>query len=75
MGLSIVVITTMIAPILARPLPVRIYGDSLDERAYALVEAVDSGFCLAGWTRSYGPGTPNASNVLIIKTDPEGTPL
>lgn len=73
--LSIVVITTMIAPVLAQPLPVRIYGDSLCERAYALVEAVDSGLCLAGWTRSYGPGTPNASNVLIIKTDPQGTPV
>ncbi|MGQ9707825.1 MAG: hypothetical protein ACUVUR_02990 [bacterium] len=75
MVLSVVVITTMIAPVLAQPLPVRLYGDSLNEQAYALVEAVDRGFCLAGWTRSYGPGTPNASNVLIIKTDPQGTPV
>lgn len=73
--LSIVVITTMITPVLAQPLPVRTYGDSLSERAYALVEAVDGGFCLAGWTNSYGPGTPNTSNVLIVKTDPQGTPV
>lgn len=59
----------------AQPLPVRLYGDSLDEQAHALVEAVDSGFCLAGWTKSYGPGIPNASNVLVIKTDPQGTPV
>lgn len=34
---------------IAQPLPVRLYGDSLDEQAHALVEAVDNdGFCIAG---------------------------
>ncbi len=58
----------------AQPLPVRIYGGTQDERAYALVEAVDSGYCLAGWTKSYGPGTPAYSNLLVINTDPQGRP-
>ncbi len=69
------VIAILMAAAMAQPMPVRLYGDSLNEQALALVEAVDSGFCLAGWTRSYGPGIPNASNVLIIKTDPQGTPV
>jgi len=54
--------------------PAMIYGDTLDERALALVESFDPGYCLAGWTRSYGPGTPASTNVLIIKTDPMGVP-
>ena len=39
----------------AQPLPVVIIGDSLNEEANALVEAADSGYCLAGWTQSFGP--------------------
>jgi len=58
----------------AQPLPVRIYGASQPEQCWALTEAVDSGYCLAGWTRSYGNGTPAASNILVIKTSPSGTP-
>ncbi|MEO0079777.1 MAG: hypothetical protein ABIK44_03770, partial [candidate division WOR-3 bacterium] len=59
---------------LAQPLPVRIYGGTQPEQSWALTEAVDSGYCLAGWTRSYGAGTPGASNLLVVKTDPNGTP-
>ncbi|MEO0070983.1 MAG: hypothetical protein ABIK39_02725 [candidate division WOR-3 bacterium] len=69
-----IVATVLIGAVTAQPLPVRLYGDSLDEQAHALVEAVDSGFCIAGWTNSYGPGVPNATNVLVIKTDPQGVP-
>jgi len=54
--------------------PAMIYGDTLDERALALVEAADSGYCLAGWTRSYGYGAPAFTNILVIKTDPLGVP-
>lgn len=59
----------------AQVLPVRLYGGAMDEQAHALVQSGDSGFCLAGWTRSYGPGTPNASNILVLKTDRQGVPL
>jgi len=55
--------------------PAMIYGDTLDERALALVESSDSGYCLAGWTRSYGFNAPAFSNILVIKTDPLGVPL
>jgi len=54
--------------------PAMIYGDTLDERALALVEAPDSGYCLAGWTRSYGYNAPAFTNVLVVKTDPLGVP-
>ena len=54
--------------------PAMIYGDTLDERALALVEGSSPGYCLAGWTRSYGPYTPAFTNVLVIKTDPLGIP-
>jgi hypothetical protein len=51
-----------------------IYGDTLDERALALVEGSDSGYCLAGWTRSYGYNAPAFTNILVIKTDPLAIP-
>lgn len=59
----------------AQTFPVRLYGGSADERACALTEGVDSGFCLAGWTRSFGPGTPMAPNAAVVKTDPQGNPI
>jgi hypothetical protein len=59
----------------AQVLPAKLYGGAQSERAYALVEAPDAGYCLAGWTRSFGPGTPNASNVLVTKTDAAGVPV
>ncbi len=55
--------------------PVRLYGGAMNERAYALVEGVDNGFCLGGWTRSFGPGVPQNSNVAVVKTDPLGNPV
>lgn len=59
----------------AQVLPVKLYGGAQSERAYALVQNRALGFCLAGWTRSFGPGTPNSSNVLVTKTDPAGIPV
>ncbi len=83
---SILFRTTLIAVILlfsftgqlkAQNLPVMTYGGSDDERAFGIVEATNgNGYVLVGWTRSFGVGTPNFSNVLIVKTDsfavPEG---
>ncbi len=56
-------------------LPVRLYGGAQSERATALAQGMDMGYCMAGWTRSFGPGTPNTSNVLVVKTDPAGIPI
>ena len=73
-------ITTMIllfaftAQIKAQFLPAMTYGGIEDDRAYALVEATDSGYVLAGWTKSFGPGTPNFTNVLIVKIGTNGIP-
>jgi len=54
--------------------PAMIYGDTLDERALALAEAVDSGYCLAGWTRSFGFNAPAFTNILVVRTDYLGVP-
>jgi hypothetical protein len=54
--------------------PAMIYGDTLDERALALAQGPDSGYCLAGWTRSYGAFAPAFTNILVVKTDPLGVP-
>ena len=58
---------------LAQFLPAMIYGDSLDERATALVEGVNPGYCLAGWSRSYSAN--GSADALMIKTDPLGVPM
>jgi hypothetical protein len=57
-----------------QPLPAKTYGGQDSERCYALLNLIDdNGYLLAGWTRSFGPGTPNNSNVLIVKTDSMGS--
>jgi hypothetical protein len=55
-------------------LPAMTYGGIHDDRAYAIVEASDTGYVLAGWTKSFGPGTPNFTNVLVVKVDTFGIP-
>ncbi|MDH5186526.1 MAG: T9SS type A sorting domain-containing protein [candidate division WOR-3 bacterium] len=78
-SLKIFTISTLvlfsIASLNSQPLPAKTYGGTDSERAFALEQAMDNGFVLAGWTRSFGPGTPGFSNVLIVKTDSAGTPL
>ncbi len=62
-------------PLRAQVLPVMAYGGQDDERAFALVEASNqTGYVLAGWTKSYGAGTPAFSNVLLVKTNTLGIP-
>jgi hypothetical protein len=59
----------------AQNLPAMIYGGSHDERCFAIVEATNlNGYVLAGWTKSFGTGTPNFSNVLVVRTDSFGIP-
>ncbi len=75
LGLAVVSALVFLAvmPAEGQILPAMIYGDSLQEQATALVEGVDPGYCLAGWTRSYSPS--GVSDVLVIKTDPAGVPM
>ncbi len=61
-------------PVIGQALPAMIYGGPEDERAYALVEASDTGYVMAGWTKSFGAGAPAFTNVLVVKTDTFGTP-
>ena len=45
------------------------FGGDDDETAYAVVEAADGGFVMAGETRSFGGGN---RDVLLVKTDADG---
>jgi len=66
----------MISPLKAQVLPAMTYGGSNAEQAFAIVEANNgNGYVLAGWTKSYGPGTPAFSNVLLVRVDSAGIPM
>jgi len=75
-SIVVLLVIAFISPLRAQVLPVMTYGGSNDERAFALVEATNQdGYVLAGWTKSFGPGVPAFSNVLIVRTDSAGFPL
>lgn len=71
---AMIMLFSLMTQLKAQLLPAMTYGGIEDDRAYALVEATDSGYVLAGWTKSFGPGTPNFTNVLIVKTGTDGIP-
>uniref|UniRef100_A0A7C3Z1U8 T9SS type A sorting domain-containing protein n=1 Tax=candidate division WOR-3 bacterium TaxID=2052148 RepID=A0A7C3Z1U8_UNCW3 len=73
--IAIVVSLLVLSPLslFGQPLPCKTYGGIQSERCFALVPA-DTGYCLAGWTKSFGPGTPQFTNVLIVKTNQLGIP-
>jgi hypothetical protein len=50
----------------------REYGGSLDDMAYAVDQAPDSGFIIGGGTYSFGSGRPN---VYVVRTDAQGDTL
>ncbi|MEO0093994.1 MAG: T9SS type A sorting domain-containing protein [candidate division WOR-3 bacterium] len=69
-----VMILLLVANLYSQSLPAKTYGAQNSERCYALLNSSgDNGYLLAGWTKSFGPGTPNFSNVLIVKTDSFGS--
>ena len=45
------------------------YGGAVHEEGQSLVQAVDGGYALAGWTNSYGAG---ADDMWLVKTDSAG---
>ena len=45
------------------------YGGTGDDYAFALVQTVDGGYALAGYTNSFGGG---GSNFWLVKTDADG---
>jgi len=50
----------------------RTYGDTSDDEGFSVQQTSDGGYVIAGLTYSYGIGTPDYSNVYLIKTDSLG---
>ncbi len=48
------------------------YGGTNQDRAHSVVETSDGGYALAGFTYSYGAGTPTYRNFWLVKTDSAG---
>ncbi len=48
------------------------YGGTNVDVGFSVKQTADSGFVVAGYTYSYGPNTPDYSNIYLIKTDNDG---
>jgi hypothetical protein len=53
----------------------RALGGIRDEEGRSVLQTTDGGFLVAGWTKSFGPGTPTYANVYLIKTNASGDTL
>ena len=53
----------------------RTYGGANDDFAQSMVQTNDGGYALAGYTKSYGVGTPTYYNFWLVKTDSAGNHL
>jgi uncharacterized delta-60 repeat protein len=53
----------------------RTYGGSRDDRAFSVRRASDGGYIVAGYTYSFGVGTPSYANMYLVKTDGQGDTL
>ena len=51
------------------------YGGVANDVAYSVKQTADEGYIVAGNTFSFGDGTPDASNIYLIKTDSLGDTL
>jgi len=49
------------------------YGGTNAEFGYSVVQTSDGGYAFAGYTYSYGVGTPTYNNVYLVKTFADGT--
>jgi len=50
----------------------KIGGEDYNDVGLCVRPTTDGGYIITGWTYSYGIGTPDYSNVYLIKTDSEG---
>jgi len=50
-------------------------GATRPDGAYSVQQTASGGYILAGFTQSYGPGTPTYANVWLILTDGSGNPF
>ncbi|HTW92650.1 MAG TPA: FlgD immunoglobulin-like domain containing protein [bacterium] len=53
----------------------RAIGRLDDEVGNSVEQTSDGGYVIAGYTYSFGPGTPNSANVYLIKTNSSGDTL
>ena len=53
----------------------RTYGGSYNDAGYSVQQTTDGGYIITGGTYSFGVGSPNHSNVYLIKTDIDGDTL
>ncbi len=53
----------------------RALGGGSDDAGQSVLQTNDGGFLVAGWTKSYGPGTPTYANIYLIKTNISGDTL
>jgi hypothetical protein len=53
----------------------RTYGGVRADGGYTVQQTWDGGYIIGGFTFSFGPGTPDSSNVYLIKTNAQGDTL
>jgi hypothetical protein len=53
----------------------RTYGGTNAERGEATRLTADGGYIIAGYTFSFGPGTPDSANVYLVRTNAQGDTL
>jgi hypothetical protein len=71
------ILVLMVIPMTVLSQPSRVIGGARDERALVIVRSINpvDGYVMVGGTRSFGPGTPNAMNGLIVRTNSAGVPI
>jgi hypothetical protein len=53
----------------------RTYGGTDDDWGNSVQQTLDGGYIVAGYTHSFGAGTPTRPNIYLIKTDAKGDTL
>ncbi len=53
----------------------RTYGGTGYDEGCSVQQTSDGGYVMAGWTESFGVGTPDTANVYLIKTNTSGDTL
>jgi len=51
------------------------YGGAQTDEGRCVQQTTDGGYVIAGFTHSFGPGTPDSSNVYLVRTDASGDTL